>query len=281
MRPASFEYTRASTIAETLKAMAAGAIPLAGGQSLLPAMRLRQAEPRAIVDLTGVRELGDGMEITDGCFRIGARMTHAAFTRHEAAAREVPWLRQAALAVGDVQVRNLGTVLGNLCWADPRANMAVALLASDAIVHAIAPGEPAQLELLPVDGLFAGFRETVLYGRLATAVEIPRRPDARGCYLEFARQPQDLALASVCVVTGPHGARVAAGGVHSHPVRLRAAEAALAEGRVGELGAALEQDLDASKLAPPADHYGSAAYKLALAATLVRRAVARLTDSPS
>ncbi len=276
MRPAAFDYIRATTVDGALRAMAAGATPLAGGQSLLQSMRLRQREPRSIVDLASVRELGSVVEIADGCFRIGARVTHRSLIEDRVIAREAPWLTAAALALGDVQVRNLGTVVGNVCWADPRANMAVALLASDALLHTVSPASPDQIEFIPADGFFTDFRETVLGNRLATAVEVPRVSDARGRYLEFSRQPQDLALCNVCVVFGAHGARVAAGGVHARPVRLRRVETAVANGDRSAIDRALIADLDADILCPVTDHFGSASYKLNLAAVLVRRTLADL-----
>lgn len=228
MRPASFEYCRPRSVAEALNVLRQGGVPLAGGQSLIQAMRLRQAEPEVVVDLADVADLGSDIAMDETALRIGARVTQAQLAAHPAVRAEFPWLAEAALRIGDVQVRNRGTVLGNVCWADPCANMAVALLASDAVVHTVGPG-PDDRSRLALTDFFRGFRSNGLDGRLATGIEVPRPAGwTRGHYLEFSRQPQDLALCNVCVVLGEDGttrrARVAVGGLHVTALRLRALE---------------------------------------------------------
>lgn len=263
MRPAPFALHRPATLADALAAIAAGALPLAGGQSLLPAMRLRDTEPEALVDLSGIDALDADIRIVDDRVHIGARVTHAALAADTALQAGLPWLTDAAAQIGDVQVRNLGTVLGNVCWADPRANLAVALLASDAAV--IAAGADETHSAIPLDAFFTGFRRHALDGRLAVALELPRAPGARGCYLEFSRQRQDLALVNVCAVTDANGLRIAVGGIDPTPVRLHAVE------RDG--AGALETALAPTRHRPIADQHGDAAYKLHLADVLVRRAL--------
>ena len=271
MRPGPFAYSRPATLNEALRALATGAVPLAGGQSLLPALRLRQAEPAAIVDLAGVAELSDAITVTPDHIIIGARVTHRALAEHPVLQAEQAWLVTAALALGDVQVRNLGTTLGNLCWADPRANMAVAMLASDAVVTAVAPGRPTQVERIALADFFTGFRTHALTGRLATTIELPRIARARGAYLEFSRQRQDLALVNVCVVRSDQGVRVAVGGIDPRPIRLPMVEAALARNDQATLANLLALSLAPAQHQPIVDQHGSAEYKLELAATLIRR----------
>ena len=280
MRPSAFTYTRPATLADALRALATGAVPLAGGQSLIQAMRLRTATPQAVVDLAGVAELSDEVTVTDTHITIGARVTHRALAEHALIAVEMPWLRDAALALGDVQVRNLGTVLGNVCWADPRANMPVALLASDAVVTAVAPTHGEFIDRIALSDFFTGFRSHALNGRLATSIEIKRQPGARGRYIEFSRQPQDLALVNVCVVRGPQQARVAIGGIDPMPVRLPEVEAAILSGDATDIVHALHQNLVRGRHAPVVDHHGSDEYKLGLAVTLVRRALQHSAARP-
>lgn len=266
MRPAAFDLVRPATVAEALAAMNGGARPLAGGQSLLQAMRLRDAEPECLVDLSVLDELDDAITCAEGSYRIGALATHHALQTHAGIAATTPWLTEAARLLGDVQVRNLGTAVGNLCWADPRANLAVAMLASGVEVACATPDGERRI---PIDDFFTGFRRTALNGNaLALAVEGRVAADARGVYLEFSRQPQDLALVNVCVVRSGDTTRVAVGGIDPVPVRLPAVEA---DG-IAALGAALAPDVHQ----PIADHYGDAAYKLHLADVLVRRAFAQL-----
>jgi len=266
MRPATFVLHRPATLADALAALAAGAQPLAGGQSLLPAMRLRDAEPGALIDLTGVDALDADIRVTGAHVRIGARVTHATLAGDASIRADLPWLADAAAQIGDVQVRNLGTVLGNVCWADPRANMAVALLASDATV--IAADADETCSAIPLDEFFTGFRRHALDRRLAIALTLPRASGARGCYLEFSRQRQDLALVNVCTVAGANGLRVAVGGIDATPVRLRAVECNGAD--------ALAAALDPARHRPITDQHGDAAYKLHLAGVLVRRALAAI-----
>ena len=280
MRPSAFEYTRATSVVDALRAMSAGAIPLAGGQSLIQAMRMRESEPQALVDLGAVEELSATIEVQDEHIHIGARVTHRSSSEDPFIAAEMPWLTQAVAALGDVQVRNLGTVLGNLCWADPRANMAVALLAADAVIHAISPHDPNTVERIPIDAFFTGFRETALNGRLATGIEVPRRPGARGCYIEFARQRQDLALCNVCVVMNDDrtAARIAVGGIDRRPLRLIEVEEACPSGDPARIERALDVSLNPQAFHPIEDHYGTPDYKLGLARTLVGRALAAIDD---
>jgi len=279
MRPAPFEYSRPASLQAALAAIASGATPLAGGQSLLQAMRLREAEPAALVDLNGVAELGRTVEWTDATMNIGALVTHTNFLADASVASEFPWLHSAARALGDVQVRNLGTVLGNVCWADPRANMLVALLASDAVVRLRALEDTAERRM-PLADFVTGFRSTALDRALALGLEVPRRP-AHGVYLEFSRQRQDLALANVCVARAPGHARVVIGGVHQQPLRLAALEERLARRPLPEAidDAALAGLFDGLTLEPILDAYGSPGYKQQLARVLIGRALRAIAEA--
>lgn len=279
MRPAPFEYSRPASLQAALAAIAGGATPLAGGQSLLQAMRLRAAEPAALVDLNGVAELGRTVEWTPATMDVGALVTHAAFLADARVAGEFPWLHAAVRALGDVQVRNLGTVLGNVCWADPRANMLVALMASDAVVRVRALEDAAERRV-PLADFVTGFRSTALGRGLALGLDVPRRP-AHGVYLEFSRQRQDLALVNVCVVRAPGHARVVVGGVHRQPLRLAALEEQLARRPLPEAvdDASLAGLFDGLALDPIRDAYGSPDYKQHLARVLIGRALRAIAEA--
>jgi len=280
MRPNAFSYSRPATIAQVLAAMQQGAVPLAGGQSLLQAMRLRQAAPARLVDLAAAGDLAAEVVLRDDALVIGARVTHAAFAADARVAREFPWLAQAARALGDVQVRNRGTVVGNVCWADPRANFTVAMLASDAKIHYRTPRLPAQPCSLPIEDFLTGFRQHAVPGALVTHLEVPRAPPRRGVYREFSRQRQDLALVNVCVVRGAADARVVVGGIHQTPVRVPALERLFSSALppAAALSERISAALGALTLAPLNDPYGSPAYKLILAGVEVRRAIASLRE---
>ena len=270
MRPAPFTYSRPTHLEAALTDIANGATPLAGGQSLLPAMRLREREPHSIVELADIRELDDEIRFLDNSIHIGALVTHPQLMTNSALADEMPWLIEAARKLGDVQVRNLGTVLGNVCWADPRANMAIALLASEAtIVIAASNGRNDHIEnTVSCANFFSGFRKNVLGTRLATAIEIPRRPKTRGAYVEFARQPQDLALVNVAIVSTQTDWTIAIGGINTTPARLSSTETKFG------IMEHVKAELTTEKYSPITDQHGSAQYKLELASTLMRRALA-------
>ncbi len=273
MRPAPFSFARPRRLDDALVALAEGAAPLAGGQSLLQAMRLRQDEPAAVVDITRIAELDRNVTVGRDSIRIGALVTHRDVAEHREVRERAPWLSEAAETLGDVQVRNRGTTLGNLCWADPRANMAVALAASNARVLAAHP-DRGTFEIA-VDDFFSGFRQNTLEGALATSIEIPVAADDRGTYIEFSRQQQDLALVNVCAVASSSGLRIAAGGIHAKPVRLTAIEKDPTD------QTSFDSAFGAEGLTPVVDHYGSADYKLELARTLVQRALQKIGVSNS
>ncbi len=278
MRPNAFSYSRPATVAQILAVMQLGAVPLAGGQSLLPAMRLRQAAPPGLVDLAAATDLSAIIDFTPATVTFGARVTHAQCTVDSRLQAEFPWLAQAANALGDVQIRNRGTVVGNVCWADPRANFAVAMLASGARVHCRSPSAPNEAQVFAIDDFFTGFRQHVASGQLITQLEIPRVKGRRGSYREFSRQRQDLALVNVCVVLGANYARVVVGGIHRTPLRIPALEAALSTGipDTVELTSQIARALDALALHPVEDPYGSPSFKLALAKVELRRVLETL-----
>jgi aerobic carbon-monoxide dehydrogenase medium subunit len=278
MRPSAFSYSRPATVAQILTAMRHGAVPLAGGQSLLQAMRLRQFAPPALVDLAAASDLSAVIDFTSDTVTFGAQVTHAQCAADIRLQTEFPWLAQAASALGDVQVRNRGTVVGNVCWADPRANFAVAMLASGARVHCRAPSAPNESRVFAIDDFFIGFRQHAAAGQLITQLEIPRVEGRRGSYREFSRQRQDLALVNVCVVLGANYARVVVGGIHHTPLRILALEARLSTGipDTVEMASLISQTLGALDLQPVEDPYGPPSFKLALAKVELRRVLEAL-----
>jgi carbon-monoxide dehydrogenase medium subunit len=281
MRPAPFAYQRPHTLDSALRAVAAGSTPLLGGQTLIQNLRLRRTMPSAIVDLSHVAEFSEEVLEIEGNLHIGARVTHAKLARHPLIEQHVPWLVEAALRIGDVQVRNRGTVLGNLCWADPRANMAVALLASDASVIVAELGNEAT-RAIAVDDLFESFQRTILGPRLAIGIIVPKAPAERvGIYLEQSRQPQDLALVNTCVVIGRNfkPVRVAVGGIHQTPLRMTAVEEILeATGSAAALEGILDHLLLSQDLAPLQDNLATPQFRLHLAQYLIKSALKQRSE---
>lgn len=280
MRPGPFSYIKPNTLEQALQAVHSGAVPLAGGQSLIQAMRLRSAEPTSIVDLNAITDLSDEIQCDATVITIGALTTHRQLIEHPTINDEFPWLAKAARELGDVQVRNRGTVLGNVCWADPRANMAVALLASDAVITATSPTSASTLERISIIDFFRGFRGNVLGSRLAISIELVRSPNTVGSYIEFSRQRQDLALCNVCVVHRDSGTAVAVGGIDQQPIRLSQLEPVLRDQGLSNklLTSRIEQTIAESQLDPIEDQFGTPAFKQHLAATLIERAIEKCID---
>ncbi len=280
VRPGPFSYSRPETLEQALQAVKSGAVPLAGGQSLLQALRLRSAEPEAIVDLNSVEDLNAEICCTAQTVTIGALTTHRQLIEHAVISDEFPWLATAAQALGDVQVRNRGTVLGNVCWADPRANMAVALLASDAVITATSDTSASEQDRIPITDFFRGFRQNVLGPRVAVSIELTRTPNAIGSYIEFSRQRQDLALCNVCVVNRDTGTAVAIGGIDQRPLRLSQLEPVLRDQGLSNklLTARIKDTIAETQLDPVDDQFGTPAYKQHIAVILIERAIEKCID---
>jgi carbon-monoxide dehydrogenase medium subunit len=219
--PASVRYVRASSLEQALEALAEpDAKPLAGGQSLVSVMKLRIVRPSVVVDigrldLAGVERRGDEL-------RIGALTTWSDL----AAAVELDRPALAALAecaagIGDLQVRNRGTVGGSLAHADPASDLPAVLLAVGASVRAhSASGE----RVLPVDELFVGpFTTSLAEGELLTEIVVPLpAPGSGSAYRAVEHPASGFALVGAAVLVGPDGSTsVALTGVGAMPVRLR------------------------------------------------------------
>jgi carbon-monoxide dehydrogenase medium subunit len=282
VRTTSFRYTRATSVEDAIAALADGGVVLAGGQSLVQTMKLRLASPEHLVDVNGVEGL-TGIEAVGGGLRIGALVRHREIVGSEAVRERFPWLAAAADQIGDVQIRNRGTVGGNLCFADPRANLSPVLIALGAEVEI--RGAEAERRL-PVEQLFAGFRaNTLAVGELVTAIHVPDWGDAaRGGYVEIARQPNGVPIVNVAfAVRGTPVDRIgiAVGGIAERPLRATAVEAALAGARLDDPDAvqAAVDRLDRADAAPLGDLHGSAEYRLHIAKVLLRRLLD--SDGPS
>lgn len=269
MIPEAFAYERATSVDDALRHMAAGALPLAGGHSLIPALRLRLSAPEALVDIGRIPELS-------GIRREGDELVIGATTRHQmvidsAEVRsEARCLHEATRHVGDQQVRNRGTLGGSLAQADPHGDLPSVALALGATIVLRGPsGERS----VAVDDFFTDHYTTARGDdELLVAVRIPAG-QGRGAYEKFNRRAMDWALVGCAVSHGAQGWRVALTGVAPTAVRARGVEEALANGDSVE-GAAARA---AEGLDPPPGLDGSAEYKRHLACVMARRALERAT----
>lgn len=283
MKPALFDYAAPETIADAIAALAADerARPLAGGQSLIPIMNFRLAQPGTLVDLGKVSGLS-GIGVTESEVRIGAMTRQRALETHAGANAANPLIAEVLAHVAHIAIRNRGTVGGSIAHADASAELPCLLLASGGSVGATGPDGERRVA---ADDLFSFHMTTTLaQAEILTEVRIPRLPPATGwAFEEYARRRGDYALAGVCalVTVGEGGActeaRLAGCGIGERPVRLAAAEDALQ-------GSALDDDAlraagEAAKacVTLPDDLQASQAYRADLLAALVRRTVAQAT----
>ena len=283
MIPAPFEYVRAGSVDEALRhAGTAGTKFIAGGQSLLPLMKLRLARPERLVDIGGLDELRGVRELPDGRLSIGALTTYAEL--QDSPATRYGLLADALPDIGDVQVRNRGTVGGSVAHCDPASDLPACLLALGAeLVARSSRGE----RTIGVDGFFTGAFETTLEAdELLTEIRLPAsRDDAGSAFVSLSQPASGYSMVGVAVVVlrstagGPiDGATVALTGVGEAPYRARAVESALAgsDGSTASLAAAAAHATDGVRV--NADIHADAAYRTAMAAVYTRRAIEAALD---
>ncbi|MDZ7702428.1 MAG: xanthine dehydrogenase family protein subunit M [Halobacteriales archaeon] len=234
MYPGRFDYVEATSVEEALDLLAEHADAetelLAGGHSLIPTMKSGLASPDVLIDLGGVDDLR-GIEHGDGVTTIGA-MTPYADIVDDAALREASTaFAEATAAVGDIQVRNRGTVGGNLAHADPASDLPGAALAADATV--VVQGRDGERSV-PAEEFFVGMYTTdVGEDELVTRVELPHQPaGAGGAYVKKPSPSSGYAMVGVAATVEADGgeitaARVAANGALDHASRLEPVESAL------------------------------------------------------
>ena len=256
----NFEFVKPSTIADAAKAMSAdGAQALSGGQTLLPTMKQRLAQPETLVSLTGIAEM-QGVCMGDGGLHIGAATPHATVA-HEAASH-YPGLAALAGGIGDPMVRNRGTIGGSLANNDPAACYPAAVLASGATIV-------TNKRKIAADDYFQGMFTTALdEGEIITSVVFPI-PQA-AAYVKFNQPASRFALTGVFVARHANGVRVAVTGASNNGVfRWAEAEAALSANFSAQALSGLTVD--------PADMitdlHGTAAYRANLVKVLTGRAV--------
>jgi aerobic carbon-monoxide dehydrogenase medium subunit len=287
MKPAPFEYHRPASLAETfdlLERYGEDGRILAGGQSLVPALNMRLATPRAVIDINRVPDL-DAIRATADGLVIGALVRQETLERSPLVREHAPLIAAAVPHVGHLAIRARGTVGGSLALADPAAELPACAVALGATIRAGRRG--GQREIAAAD-FFRGIYTTALApGEIVTQILIPRQAAGwRWGFEELARRHGDFALAGLAA-----GAQIAAGvvaevrlvffGVGTRPVRARRAEAALAGRRadaetLAAAGRALDGDLD-----PPGDVHGSPALRRHLARVLLARVVGRLVEARS
>jgi len=262
----AFEYRQAKSVAEAQSLLAStGGRPLAGGQSLVAAMKLRLSQPGTLVDLGGIAEL-KGIRRDGDHLVIGAMTRHAEVASSDIVSSAMPALAQLAEGIGDRQVRNMGTLGGSLANNDPAADWPAAVLGTGATVR-------THERAIAADDFFKGMFETALGpDEILTAVDFPVLE--RAAYAKFPNPASRFALVGVFVSRAANGQlRVAVTGAAPSVFRATALENALS--RSFTPAAAKGVAIDASHL--NSDPHGSAEYRAHLVAVMASRAVAAMS----
>lgn len=285
MIPASFEYHRATDLDEAIRLLGEheGASLLAGGHSLIPMMKARLARPGALIDigrieaLRGVRDAGDAI-------RIGALTPHAELERSDLVKAHAPLWAQAAHDLADRQVRNRGTVGGNLAHADPASDLPAVAIATGATIHMAGPdGERA----VPAADFFVGlFTTDIRSGEVLTSIEVPRAGPRTGtCYEKFEHPASGYAVvgAAAVVVLNDDGscreARLCFNGITVSPLDASAVADALAGGPLDDATIAGAVDEHLSVDDPMGDVFASGPYRVEMAKVYGRRALQKARDA--
>ena len=280
MKPAPFKLVRPTSITEACEALdeyGDEARLLAGGQSLVPMMNFRLAQPRVLIDLGSASGL-DHIERRNGDLAVGAMVRQRVAERDVSVHDNAPLLSRALPFVGHLQNRNRGTIGGSLAHADPAAELPAVALALDARVRLVkSTGE----RVVPVSEFFEGwFTTTIAPGEVVAETLFPVRGDSLAAVHELARRHGDFAVAGIALVvntndgdTAEH-AGVAAFGVSSQPVRLTGVEGALRGARLDAGTISEASRLAASEvLDATEDVHASAEYRREALGTLLARAL--------
>jgi carbon-monoxide dehydrogenase medium subunit len=258
----AFAYQTPTTVADAARAMTAEDAKLvAGGQSLLPSMRLGLSAPSALIDLAAIDEL-KGITVDAGEVTIGAGTTHAAVAGSAAVRQAIPALADLASHIGDRQVRNRGTLGGSLANNDPAACYPAAVLGLGATVN-------TNKRKIPADSFFTGIYGTALgEDEIITSVTFPI--PAKAGWQKFKQPASRFSLVGVFVSRGPAGVRVAVTGAGANGVfRASGLEAKLA----ADWSAAALAGASVSAAELNSDLHGSAEYRAALIPVLAARAI--------
>ncbi len=289
MYPAEFAYAAPTTLAEAMQLLQQGngeAKLLAGGQSLIPLLKLRLAEPKVLIDLRRVPELRGIREEGDDIV-IGAMTTYFEALKSPILARRIPLVVEAAQEVGDMQVRARGTIGGSLAHADPAGDMPAVVLALDATLNTV--GSSGR-RTIPARDFFVEMLTTALKpDEVLTAVRLPAmapmaQPRTGAAYVKHHHPASGYAVVGVAAVVTLDGdgvcrqARVAITGAGAKATRVTAVEAALVGKHLTDENLTQAASVAADGLDLMSDTYASADYRAHLAQVLTKRALAKAAE---
>jgi carbon-monoxide dehydrogenase medium subunit len=267
------DYARPATVEEAISLLDSheGARPLAGGQTLVNVMKQRAATPDVLVDLAALDELREIGFSSDGLLEIGAMVTLARLIGSSEVEVARPILAEVAGTIADVQVRNRGTIGGNVCVSDPTNHFPPLLVALGATFTIRGAGGE---RTIPADEFFIGVYMTAVgEGELLTKINVPASTGAGDGYAGLTIGAHGTYIVNAAATVSGNAATIAIGCVAASPVRATAMEERLAGGDYSEASVlAAAQGLGAS-LDPPSDVHGSADYRRHLAEVSAARAV--------
>jgi aerobic carbon-monoxide dehydrogenase medium subunit len=285
MLPSRFDYHRAATLDEALDLLAElgeDAKVLAGGQSLIPVMKLRFASPAHLIDLNRIEGL-DGIAERDGSLRIGALVRHNDLAASDVITARYPTIAAAAPQIADPIVRNLGTIGGSLAHADPSGDLGSVMLAMGASV--ILKSKEAEREVPVVDLLVGAFETSIEPTEILTEIRVPQPgPQVGGTYLKLERKIGDYATVAAATFLSLENGAIGTAGIGLTSVGLSNIKATDAERALA--GQTPSDDLfaEAGRLAaaasnPVADVRGSETYKKHMVEVYVRRGLAKAAET--
>lgn len=274
-----FEYKKTTSVEEAINLLNEDTQILGGGHSLIPALKLRLNNPATLVDISKIDAL-KGIEDKGGHITIGAVTTHAAIAANKLLTQEIPMMVEAASTIGDIQVRNVGTIGGSIAHADPAADWPAVLIAAHATIHLKSSNGNREVA---VDDFFTGFYETALQeGEVITAISIPKNAaNKNSAYVKFKQPASRFAIvgcaAAVNLEEGvTKAASIGITGVAEFAYRITSVEQALANHlfNTEAIEAAVTNITEGKDVM--SDHYASEKYRTHLAHVYVKRALKKI-----
>ncbi len=275
MIPSTFTYQKVNSVEEAIKALSsADSKLLAGGHSLIPTMKLRLSQPSKLVDIGSIAGLR-GIKEAGAEIIIGAVSTHQEIASNKIIQSKLPVVAQGAASIGDVQVRNKGTIGGSLAHADPAADWAAVILALDATLAV--QGSKGSRKVKATDFFKGMFTTALQEGEIITAIHIPVAAGSKSAYVKFPQPASRFAIVGCAVVKNGEGKiNIAYTGVSSCPFRDSGAEKVLAGKKLdaGTIQAASNAAVEGMSILE--DHYASEKYRKHLAKVYLKRALSAI-----
>ena len=273
MIPVAFDYQKVKTIDEAIAALSnADSKILAGGHSLLPAMKLRLSQPSKLVDIAGISEI-KGIREEDGEIVIGAGATHADIANDDLIKRELSFFAQGASLIGDVQIRNYGTIGGSLAHADPAADWPALVLAADAAIEVKGRSGNRRIK---ATGFFTGLFSTSLQDdEIIIAIRVPVPPNGtKTTYQKFEQPASRFAIVGCAVMRFADGkTNIAFTGVADNAFRDSHAEEALSGKAINNESIHAAVNAALQHVDVMSDRFASKTYRKHLAKVYLKKAL--------